>query len=189
MAGRYIAVVVTACVGAAVVGGCGGGARHATAPHAAAAAGRAQASEPTDLRSPDVDARMDPARSGTVYACPDARRVEVVFDPRGTVSVVSERRPLVYGTFGTRAVHRACRPHGVMRGVPKGTLSERTDATKLACALPRSARFEVHAISVGGREVGSMVVVLEASLKRIVLSAVLEPDGSRLYYGRACRAR
>jgi hypothetical protein len=40
---------------------------------------------------------------------------------------------------------------------------------------------------VGGREVGSTVAVLTADLRTIVLSAVLEPGGSRIYYGRACR--
>jgi hypothetical protein len=132
---------------------------------------------------------MDPTSRGTVFACPRTSRVEVVFDPRGTVAIMAGGRPLVYGSVGTRAVNRVCRPRGRLRGVPKGTLGEHDAATTLTCAVPRSARFEVHPITATGREVGTTVAVLAANLHRIVLSAVLEADGSRVYYGRACRPR
>jgi len=112
MPGRCLPVLAIACVGASLLGACGGSGRQRTTTIV---------SERVDLRSPDVDARIDPARSGTVYVCPGARRVEVVFDPHGTVSIVGSGRPLVYGTVGTRAVNRACRSHGRLRAVPRGT--------------------------------------------------------------------
>jgi hypothetical protein len=152
--------------------------------------GRAEppVSDRTDLRSPDVDGRMDPASRGSVFACPPTSRIEVFFDPHGTVAVVAGGRPLVYGTVGTRAVNRACQPRGRLNDVPRGALRARYEATTLTCAVPRSARFDVHPIIVTGREVGSTVAVLVANLRGIVLSAVLEPRGSRVYYdGRACR--
>jgi hypothetical protein len=56
--------------------------------------------------------------------------------------------------------------------------------------LPRAARFEVHPKSApDGREIGSTVVVLRSDRRRIMLWAEVAPDGSRIYYGRACRAR
>jgi hypothetical protein len=54
--------------------------------------------------------------------------------------------------------------------------------------VPGSPRFEVHPITVAGREIGSTVALLEPNLRTIVLAAVLEPRGSRIYHGRACRA-
>jgi hypothetical protein len=130
---------------------------------------------------------MDPVSRGMIFVCPRASRVEVFFDPRGTVALVAGGRPLVYATVGTRAVNRACRPQGSLSGVPKGDLRERTEATRLTCVVPRSGRFEVHTIAVTGREVGSTVAVLVAGLRRVVLSAVLESHGSRIFYGRGCR--
>jgi hypothetical protein len=130
---------------------------------------------------------MDPAWRGTVFACPRASRVVVFFDPRGTVALVAGGRPLVYGTVGTRAVNRACWPQGSLRSVPKGDLRGGNEAMTLTCVVPRSARFEVHPISVAGGDIGSAVAVLVGDLRRVVLSAVLEPRGSRIYYGRTCR--
>ena len=127
---------------------------------------------------------MDPTSRATVLACPHTSRVEVSFDPHGTVALLSNGRALVYGTVGTRAVNRACRPQGRLRSAPKGVLRPRNDAVTLTCAVPRSARFEVHPT---GREDGSTVAVLVADLRSIVLSVVLERSGSRIYYGRTCR--
>jgi hypothetical protein len=184
-------VSVTACVGASLLAACGGGGPdRATARHDHVAAGRPSAGPARDranLRSPDADGRMDPVSSATVFACPHAGRVEVFFDPRGTVALVANGRPLVYGTAGTRAVSRRCRSRGRRHGVPKGVLSERTEVTTLTCAVPRSARFEVHPNTVSGAEVGTTVALLTADLRRIVLSVVLEVGGSRLYPGRTCR--
>jgi hypothetical protein len=193
MAGRCLPVCVIACVGASLLAACGGGgADRSTTRHDHVAAVRRSAGpagDRADLRSPDVDARMDPVSSATVFDCPHADRLEVFFDPRGTVALVADGRPLVYGTVGTRAVGRECRSHGRLHGVPKGMLSERNEATTLTCAVPRSARFEVHPITVGGGEGGTTVVVLAADLRHIVLSVVLEPSGSRIYSGRTCRTR
>ena len=130
---------------------------------------------------------MDPVSRATVFDCPHAGRVGVFFDPRGTVALVADGRPLVYGSVGTRAVSRGCRSRGRPHGVPRSVLSERTDATTLRCAMPRSARFEVHPTTVAGPDGGLAVVVLVADLRRIVLSVVLEPGGSRIYHGRTCR--
>jgi hypothetical protein len=142
----------------------------------------------TDLRSPDVDGRMDPAPRAAVFACPRVARVEVIFDPHGTVALLSGGRPLVYASVGTRVVNRACRSRGRLQGVPKGVMRGHIGATTLTCVVPASPRFEVHPITVGGREIGSTVALLEPNLRSIVLSAVLEPGGSRIYHGRACRA-
>lgn len=191
MAGRCLSVSVTACVGASLLAACGGGGadRATTRYDHVAAVGRSAgpAGDRADLRSPDVDARMDPVSSATVFDCPHAHRLEVFFDSRGTVALVAGGRPLVYGTIGTRAVNRGCRSHGRLHGVPKGVLSQRTEPTTLTCAVPRSARFEVHPIAVGVGEGGTTVAVLAADLRHIVLSVVLEPGGSRIYHGRTCR--
>jgi hypothetical protein len=191
MAGRWLPVSVIAWVGASLVGACGGSGpdRFTPAPRQPRPPARAGglASTRTDLRSPDVDGRMDPVSLGTVFACPGARRVEVFFDPRGTVAVVAAGRPLAYGAIGTRAVNRACRSRGRLHGVPTGALGERNQATTLTCAMPRSVRFEVHPITVAGRETGSSVALLTTHLRRILLAAVLAPNGSRIYYSRACR--
>jgi hypothetical protein len=177
-------------VGAPVLAGCGGGGAHrSTTRHERAAVGRAEAPvrDRIDLRSPDVDGRMDPVSSATVFACPHAGRVEVFFDPRGTVALIADGRPLVYGTVGTRAVSRRCRLRGRPHGVPKGVLSERTEVTTLTCAVPRSARFEVHPNTVAGAEVGTTVAVRAADLRRIVISVILEAGGSRIYLADTCR--
>jgi hypothetical protein len=191
MAGRCVPVSVMACVGALLCAACGGnGPAHPTAVHgsppAAGLAGNL-VGDRSDLRSPDVDGRMDPVSRAAVFACRGADRVEVFFDPRGTVALVAGGRPVVYGTAGTRAVNRACRWRGRLAGVPSGAMRERGRVGKLTCSLPPSSRFEVHPITVGDREVGSTVAVLTGDLRRILLSAVLERGGSRLYYGRACR--
>lgn len=191
MAGRCLLVSVTACVGASLLAACGGGGHdRATTRHEEVAAVRRSAGPASDranLRSPDVDGRMDPVSSATVFACPHTGRVEVFFDPRGTVALIANGRPLVYGTGGTRAVSRRCRSRGQRRGVPKGVLSERTEVATLTCAVPRSARFEVRPNTVAGAEVGTTVAVLAADLRRIMLSVVLEVGGSRIYPGRTCR--
>jgi hypothetical protein len=189
MAGRCLPVCVIASIGA-LLGACGGGGPdRATSRHDHVAAVRRSAGvagDRADLRSPDVDARMDPVSSATVFDCRHAGRLEVFFDPRGTVALVADGRPLVYGTVGTRAVSRGCRSHGRLHEAPKGVLSEHNEAMTLTCAVPRSARFEVHPIAVAGAD-GSIVFVLAADLRRIVLSVVLEPGGSRIYNGRTCR--
>lgn len=191
MARRCLLVSVTACVGAWLLVACGaGGPDGATTRHDHVAAVRRSAGPASDranLRSPDVDGRMDPVSSATVFDCPHTGRVEVFFDPRGTVALVADGRPLVYATAGTRAVSRGCRSRGRLHGVPKGVLSERNEATTLTCAVPRAARFEVHPIAVSGAEVGTTVAMLAADLRRIVLSVVLEVGGSRIYPGRTCR--
>jgi hypothetical protein len=191
MAGRCLLVSVTACVGASLLAACGGGGPdRATTRHDHVAAVRSSAGPASDranLRSPDVDGRMDPVSSATVFACPHTDRVEVFFDPRGTVALFANGRPLVYGTARTRAVSRRCRPRGRRHSVPKGVLSERTEVTTLTCAVPRSARIEVHPNTVSGAEVGTTVALLAADLRRIVLSVVLEVGGSRIYPGRTCR--
>ena len=133
---------------------------------------------------------MDAVSRGTVFVCPRARRLEVVFDPRGTMTFMAGGRPLAYGTIGTRVVNRACRSLGHLHGAPSGALAERAEATKLTCALPGSVRFEVHPITaLGGGEVGSSVVVLSPDVHRILLAAVLVASESRIYYTRACRTR
>lgn len=110
----------------------------------------------------------------------DERRCRRLQRSRGTAQVC-------YGTIGTRAVNRACRSRGRLHGVPTGALGERSQATTLTCAVPRSVRFGVDPITMAGREVGSTVALLMPDLGRILLSAVLEPRGSRIYYSRACR--
>jgi hypothetical protein len=158
----------------------GGGPHRATTRYDHVAAVRraaGPAGDRADLRSPDVDARMDPVSSATVFDCPHADRLEVFFDPRGTVALVADGRPLVYGTVATRTVSRGCRSRGRLHGVPKGVLSERNETTTSTCAVPRAARFEVHPIAVAGGEVGSTVVVLAADLRHIVLGG---PRGGRV---------
>jgi hypothetical protein len=191
MAGSCLPASVIACVGASLLVGCGGGTPNRSTTRADKPAPRvagSAVSDRIDLRSPDVDARMDPASHDTVLACPGTGRVEVRFDPRGTVALVSGGRPLVYATVGTRAVNRACRPRGSLNRAPRGILRGHNEATTLTCAVPRSARFEVYPITVTGREVGSTVAVLVANRRSIVLYVVLESRDSRIYYGRACRA-
>jgi hypothetical protein len=190
MARYRLSAVVSACASAWLLVACGGAPHRSATPHEATAAGRpgSAMSVRTDLRSPDVDGRMDPAPRAAVFACPRVARVEVSFDPRGTVALVSGGRPLVYGTVGTRVVNRSCRSRGRLHGAPKGVMRGHVGATKLTCVVPASPRFEVHPITVGGREIGSTIALLEPNLRTIVLSAVLEPGGSRIYYGRACRA-
>jgi hypothetical protein len=190
MARYRLSAVVSTCASAWLLVACGGAPHRSAPPHEGTAAMRAGSamSVRTDLRSPDVDGRMDPAPRATVFACPHVARVEVVFDPRGTVALLSGGRPLVYGTVGTRAVNRSCRSLGRLRGAPKGVMRGHAGATRLTCVVPGSPRFELHPITVGGREIGSTVALLEPNLHTIVLSAVLEPRGSRIYHGRACRA-
>jgi hypothetical protein len=191
MAGRCLLVSATACVGASLLAACGGGGRdRATSRHeevGALSRSAGPAGDRANLRSPDVASRMDPVSSATVFACPHTGRVEVFFDPHGTVALIADGRPLVYGTAGTRAVSRRCRSRGQRHGVPKGVLSERTEVTTLTCAVPPSARFEVHPNTVSGAEVGTTVAVLAPDLRRIILSVVLEVGGSRIYPGRTCR--
>jgi hypothetical protein len=179
------------CVGALLAGACGGGSGPSTVGHGQPSAfGRSDGltADRTDLRSPDVDGRMDPVSQSIVFTCADADRLEVFFDARGTVALVAGGRPLAYGTVGTRAVNRDCRRLGRLHGVPMGALRERDTAATLTCAVPRSARFEVHPITEPGGEIGSTVSVLTADLRRILISAVLEPYGSRIYDAHVCRA-
>lgn len=193
MARRCVMVSVIACVGMPLIAGCRG-----TSPdRSTGAADQPQAtvhdgdlaSQRTDLRSPDVDGRMDSVSRGTVFSCPVAGRVDVFFDPRGTVAFVAGGRPLAYGTIDTRVVNRACRARGRLHGVPTGALGERDEAITLRCDVPRSVRFELHPITTAGRAVGSIVAVLMPDLRRILLAAVLETSGSRIYYSRACLTR
>jgi hypothetical protein len=130
---------------------------------------------------------MDAVSHRRVFACPGARRIEVAFDPGGTAAVVAGSGPVVYGGVAMRAVNRACRSVGGLRGVPTGALRERTSAATLTCVLPRSARFAVGPIVVAGRELGSTVVVLDGGLRRVLLLVVLEPRESRIFYASACR--
>jgi hypothetical protein len=186
-------VWVVACVGASLVAACGGGASgRVTAgdgqPTALGRAGEVRGGR-IDLRSPDVNGRMDPVARDTVFACPGAGRVAVAFDPRGTVALVAGGGPLVYGAVATRAVNRACRSLGGLHQVPAGVLRERRRAARLTCILPRSARFDVHPIVAAGRELGSSVAVLDSSLRRVLLLVVLEPRDSRIFYASACRTR
>jgi hypothetical protein len=146
-------------------------------------------SDRTDLRSPDVDGRMDSPSAGTLFACPRATRLQVSFDPRGTVALVGAGRPLVYGAVGSRAVNRRCEAQGNLSAAPTGALEERTAPARLTCTVRGSARFVVRPIDGGARAVGSVIAVLAPNLHSVVLSTVLEPTGSRLYYGRACRTR
>jgi hypothetical protein len=193
MARRCVMVSVIACVGMPFFAGCGGN----SPDRSTGRAGQPQApvhegdiaSRRTDLRSPDVDGRMDSVSRSTVFSCPTAGRVDVFFDPRGTVAFVSGGRPLAYGTVDNRVVNRACRARGRLHGVPTGALGERDQAITLRCDLPRSVRFELHPIAMAGRAVGSTVAVLMPDLRRILLAAVLETSGSRIYYSRACRRR
>jgi hypothetical protein len=177
--------------GASVVAACGGRApERVTAgdgqPTALGRAGEVRCDR-TDLRSPDVDGRMDPVSQGSVFACPSPRRVEVSFDPGGTVALVASTGPLVYGAIATRVVNRACRSLGRLHRVPTGALRERKRAAKLTCILPRLARFEAHPIIAAGRELGSTVAVLDGGLRRVLLLVVLEPRESRIFYARSCR--
>lgn len=193
MARRCVMVSVIACVGMPLIAGCRGN----SPDRSTGGAGQPQApvhdgdiaSQRTDLRSPDVDGRMDSVSRGTVFSCPTAGRVDVFFDPRGTVAFVSGGRPLAYGTIGTRVVNRACGARGRLHGVPTGALGERDGAITLRCDMPRSVRFELHPMVTAGRAVGSTVAVLMPDLRRILLAAVLETSGSRIYYSRACRTR
>jgi hypothetical protein len=191
MAWRCSPVCVGACLGALLAAACGGGvSNRLTAgdgqPTAAGRAGQVR-SDRTDLRSPDVDGRMDPVSQGTVFVCPSAGRVEVSFDPGGTVALIASTGPLVYGAVATRAVNRACRSLGGLHRVPTGALQERRSAATLTCILPRSARFDVHPIMVAGRELGTTVAVLDGGVRRVLLLAVLEPRASRIFYAGACR--
>jgi hypothetical protein len=187
MAWRCLPVWVIASLAAA----CGGGApsRVTTADGQSTALGRVAEvpRERSDLRSPDVDGRMDPVSQGTVFVCPSARRVEVSFDPGGTVALIARTGPLVYGAVATRVVNRSCRSRGGLHLVPTGALQEHKRAATLTCFLPRSARFDVHPIMVAGRELGSTVAVLDGGLRRVLLLAVLEPRESRIFYAGACR--
>jgi hypothetical protein len=190
MARRLLPVLVIASFGASVVAACGGGAsERVTAgdgqPTALGRAGDVQGDR-ADLRSPDVDGRMDPVSRATVFTCPAAGRVEVSFDPGGTVALLGSSGPLVYGAVATRVVNRACRSLGGLHRMPTGTLREHRRAARLTCLLPRSARFDVHPIVVAGHELGSSVVVLDGGLRRVLLVVVLEPRESRIFYGSAC---
>jgi hypothetical protein len=190
MARRWLPVWVIACVGASVVA-CGGRAsERVTAgdgqPTALGRAGEVRGDR-TDLRSPDVDGRMDPVAQGGLFVCPSARRVEVSFDPGGTVALVASRGPLVYGAIATRVVNRACRSLGRLHRAPTGALRERTRAATLTCILPRSARFDVNPIIAADRALGSTIAVLDGGLRRLLLLVVLEPRESRIFYAGACR--
>jgi hypothetical protein len=193
MAWRCLPVWVIACVGASLVAACGGGGggsnRVAAGDGQPTALGRAGEvpRARTDLRSPDVDGRMDPVSEGTVFVCPSAGRVEVSFDPSGTVALIASAGPLVYGALATRVVNRACRSLGGLHHVPTGALQERKRAATLTCILPRSARFDVNPIIVAGRALGSTVAVLDGGLRRLLLLVVLEPRESRIFYAGACR--
>jgi hypothetical protein len=191
MARRWLPVWGIACVGASLAAACGGSAseRSTAGDGQSTALGRASEvrGDRIDLRSPDVDGRMDPVSRGTVFACPSAGRVAVPFDPGGTVALVASSGPLVYGAIATRAVNRACRSLGRLHRVPTGALRERKRAATLTCILPRSARFEVHPIVAAGRELGSTVAVLDRGLRRVLLLVVLEPRESRIFYAGACR--
>ena len=129
---------------------------------------------------------MDPVAPATVFMCPAAGRVEVSFDPGGTVALVASSGPLVYGAVATRVVNRACWPLGGLHRVPTGALREHRRAARLTWILPRSARFEVHPIVVAGHELGSSVAVLDGGLRQVLLVVVLEPRESRIFYGSAC---
>jgi hypothetical protein len=190
MARGCLPVWVIACVGASLVAACGGGASKRVMagdgqPTALGRAGEVRGGR-TDLRSPDVNGRMDPVARATVFMCPSAGRVEVSFDPGGTVALVARSRPLVYGAVATRVANRACRSLGRLHRVPTGALREHRRAAKLMCILPRSARFDVHPIVVAGRELGSRVAVLDRGLRQVLLVVVLEPRESRIWYGSAC---
>jgi hypothetical protein len=169
-------VSVIACVGMPLIAGCGG-----TSPdRSTGGANQPQvpvhdgdlASQRTDLRSPDVDGRMDSVSRATVFSCLAAGRVDVFFDPRGTVAFVAGGRPLAYGTIDTRVVNRTCRARGRLHGVPTGALGERDQAITLRCDVPRSVRFELQPITMAGRAVGSTVAGLEHGG---------EPRRSRIY--------
>jgi hypothetical protein len=102
--------------GASVVAACGGRApERVTAgdgqPTALGRAGEVRCDR-TDLRSPDVDGRMDPVSQGGVFVCPSARRVEVSFDPGGTVALVASTGPLA------RPAVRGARRHAGERPLP-----------------------------------------------------------------------
>jgi hypothetical protein len=130
---------------------------------------------------------MDPVSRGAVFTCPAVDRVLVSFDPHGTVALVGGGHPLAYGTIGTRAVFRACRSAGSLHLLPAGALAEHDEATTLTCGVPSTVRFEVHPLMLDGRDAGSVVALLTADLRRILVSAVLSASGSRLYYASACR--
>ena len=142
MAGRCSPVLAIACAGALLAAACGG-----PAPDRASAGrgepparprprGRARG---TELRSPDVEGRMDPVPRARLVSCPHAGRLEVQFDPRGTVTLVAGGRSLAHGTIGTRAVNRACRRLGRMRRATAGTTRQRNQRTALTCASARRA--------------------------------------------------
>jgi hypothetical protein len=191
MARRWLLVWVIAWVGASLAAACGGSVheRVTAGDGQSTALGRASEvrGDRIDLRSPDVDGRMDPVTRDTVFACPSAGRVAVPFDPGGTVALVASSGPLVYGTIATRAVNRACRSLGRLHRVPTGALRERKRSATLTCILPRSARFDVHPLTAAGRELGSTVAVLDGGLRRVLLLVVLEPRESRIFYAGACR--
>jgi hypothetical protein len=186
MTRRGLPVFVIACFGASVAAACGGGAseRGTATDGRPTALGRAPEvrGDRANLRSPDVNGRMDPVSRATVFVCPTAGRVEVSFDPGGIVALVARSGPLVYGAVATRFVNRACRSLGNLHRLPTGTLRERRRAVRLTCTVPRSARFYVDPIVVGGGELGSSVVVLDGGLRRVLLLAVLEPRESRIFY-------
>jgi hypothetical protein len=187
MARRWLPVWAIACVGASLAAACGGSASERSTAGDGQSTALARASEVRgdriDVRSPDVDGRMDPVSRDTVFACPSAGRVAVAFDPGGTVALVACSGPLVYGAIATRAVNRACRSLGRLHRA----LRERKRAATLTCILPRSARFEVHPIVAAGRELGSTVAVLDGGLRRVLILVVLEPRESRIFYAGACR--
>src|SRR5919198_6258417 len=109
MAGPWSAVCVMACVGALLSAACSGGSDHSEARHGQPPAmGRTGgvASDRVDLRSPDVDGRMDAVSRGTVFVCPRARRLEVVFDPRGTMTFMAGGRPPPPWATGAPVVDR-----------------------------------------------------------------------------------
>src|SRR5919201_2985504 len=115
MSARAYPCSAIACLGASLLVACGGGESHrATRPHAhaAAAGARPAVGDRTDLRSPDVDARMDPVPSRAVFACPRAGHVDVCFYPHGSVALLAGGRPLVYRTVGTPGGNRGCPTQG-----------------------------------------------------------------------------
>src|SRR5512133_3713896 len=109
MARRWLPVWVIACVGASLAAACGGRASERSTAGAGQSTALGRASEVRgdriDLRSPDVDRRMDPVSRDAVSACPSAGRVAPPFDPGGTVALVASSGPLVYGAIATRAVN------------------------------------------------------------------------------------
>jgi hypothetical protein len=93
MARRCLSLWVVAWVCAPLVAACGGGASERSKADSGqlttlGRVGEVRADH-ADLRSPDVDGRMDAVSHGRVFACPGARRIEVSFDPGGTAAVVA----------------------------------------------------------------------------------------------------